>query len=148
MGAPGSMSGSTCEKNRMLDLINSRFKLDKSTRHLGITLLEAEPGRVVMTMPVQDWMFNGHGVLHGGYLFLLGDTVFAFVCESLASPSLTRQADITFIAPGREISRITATGIERRRYGRNSICDVVVEDENGTLLAELRVHGVLSRIET
>jgi acyl-CoA thioesterase len=124
------------------DLIRHRYSFDKSSQHLGIEVVEAEAGRVVMSMAVQDTMLNGHGILHGGYLFTLGDTVFAFVCESLGHPSVSRQAEITYIAPGAAGSKLIATGVERTRYGRNNIVDITIEDQDAQHLAELRVFGV------
>ncbi len=125
------------------DLVRHRYASDKASQHLGIEVLEAEEGRVVMAMAVQDYMLNGHHILHGGYLFTLGDTCFAFVCESLGRPSVSRQAEITYIAPGAADSRLVATGIERTRFGRNNIVDISIHDQDGQHLAELRVFGVL-----
>jgi acyl-CoA thioesterase len=125
------------------DLIRHRYSFDKASQHLGIEVVSAEAGRVTMAMDVQDSMLNGHGILHGGYLFTLGDTVFAFVCESLGHPSVSRQAEITYVAPGGAGSRLIASGVERTRYGRNNIVDVTIEDQDGQHLAEVRVFGVL-----
>ena len=125
------------------ELVRHRYASDKASQHLGIEVLEAEEGRVVMSMGVQDYMLNGHHILHGGYLFTLGDTCFAFVCESLGRPSVSRQAEITYIAPGAAEARLVATGVERTRYGRNNIVDISIHDHDGQHLAEMRVYGVL-----
>jgi acyl-CoA thioesterase len=125
------------------ELIRHRYSFDKSSQHLGIEVVEAEQGRVVMAMDVQDSMLNGHHILHGGYLFTLVDTCFAFVCESVGAPSVSRQAEITYIAPGSPGSRLVATGVERTRYGRNNIVDISIHDQDGQHLAEMRVYGVL-----
>lgn len=125
------------------ELIRHRYSFDKSSQHLGIEVVAAEEGRVVMAMDVQDTMLNGHHILHGGYLFTLGDTCFAFVCESVGAPSVSRQAEITYIAPGGAGARLVATGVERTRYGRNNIVDISIHDQDGQHLAEMRVFGVL-----
>ncbi|WP_205761644.1 hotdog fold thioesterase [Arthrobacter mobilis] len=125
------------------ELIRHRYSFDKSSQHLGIEVVEAEEGRVVMAMDVQESMLNGHHILHGGYLFTLGDTCFAFVCESMGAPSVSRQAEITYIAPGGAGARLVATGIERTRFGRNNIVDISIHDQDGQHLAEMRVFGVL-----
>jgi len=122
--------------------IRYRYQFDESSKNLGIDVVEAEEGRVVMSMDVQDSMLNGHHILHGGYLFTLGDTCFAFVCESVGAPSVSRQAEITYIAPGAANSRLTATGVERTRFGRNNIVDIGIHDQDGQHLAEMRVFGV------
>lgn len=125
------------------ELIRHRYSFDKSSQHLGIEVVEAEEGRVVMAMAVQEYMLNGHHILHGGYLFTLGDTCFAFVCESVGAPSVSRQAEITYIAPGAPGARLVATGVERTRFGRNNIVDVSIHDQDGQHLAEMRIFGVL-----
>jgi acyl-CoA thioesterase len=125
--------------------LRQRYEADESSKNLGIAFVQASEGQVVMSMPVQDTMLNGHGILHGGYLFTLGDTCFAFVCESSGHPSVSRQAEITYIAPGSAGSTLVATGVERTRFGRNNIVDVTITDEGGTHLAEMRVFGVVTR---
>jgi acyl-CoA thioesterase len=125
------------------ELIRHRYSFDKSSQHLGIEVVEAAEGHVVMAMDVQEFMLNGHHILHGGYLFTLGDTCFAFVCESVGAPSVSRQAEITYIAPGGPGARLVATGVERTRYGRNNIVDISIHDQDGQHLAEMRVYGVL-----
>ena len=124
--------------------LRHRYQFDESSKNLGIEFVEATEGRVVMSMQVQDTMLNGHRIVHGGYLFTLGDTCFAFVCESTGNPSVSRQAEITYIAPGAAGSVLTATGEERTRFGRNNIVDVTICDEAGQHLAEMRVFGVVT----
>ncbi len=120
-----------------------RLQDDPASTTLGITVLEAEPGRIAMRMAIASTMKNGHGILHGGYVFLLADTCFAFVCESTGHPSVSRQADITYIAAGgNNTAYIHAEGIERTRYGRNNIVDVSVRDNSGLHMAEARIFGV------
>ncbi|AUI53234.1 hypothetical protein AC20117_06945 [Arthrobacter crystallopoietes] len=128
----------------MADRLRHRYQFDESSKNLGIEFVEASEGRVVMSLAVQDTMLNGHRILHGGYLFTLGDTCFAFVCESVGHPSVSRQAEITYIAPGAANSTLIATGVERTRFGRNNIVDVTIHDETGTHLAEMRVFGVIT----
>lgn len=127
--------------------VRARLAEDESSKTLGISVVDVEPGRVAMALDIRAWMLNGHGILHGGYLFLLGDTCFAFVCESLGKPSVSRQAEITFIAPGGADDRLIATGREVVAYGRNNIVDVSVHTEDGRHLAEVRVFGVALKAE-
>lgn len=128
-----------------LDHARALLDDDESSKTLGISLVDVEPGHVTMALEISGWMLNGHGILHGGYLFLLGDTCFAFVCESLGRPSVSRQAEITFIAPGGRDDRLIATGREVVAYGRNNIVDVSVRTQDGRHLAEVRVFGVALR---
>ncbi|MGW6174189.1 hotdog fold thioesterase [Arthrobacter sp. NPDC055138] len=131
--------------NTVEERLRQRYETDEASKNLGIAFMEASEGRVVMSMAVQDTMLNGHGILHGGYLFTLGDTCFAFVCESFGHPSVSRQAEITYIAPGSAGSTLVATGVERTRFGRNNIVDVTITDDDGTHLAEMRVFGVVTQ---
>lgn len=128
----------------VFDAMRRRLQDDCASRNLGITVTDAEPGRITMRMPIAPPMRNGHGILHGGYVFLLADTCFAFVCESTGHPSVTRQADITYIAAGGNcVEYIQAEGVQRTRYGRNSIVDIAVHADSGILLAEARIFGVV-----
>lgn len=130
-----------------VEKVRARLAEDESSKALGIGVVDVEPGHVTMALEVGGWMLNGHGILHGGYLFLLGDTCFAFVCESLGKPSVSRQAEITFIAPGGRDDRLIATGREVVAYGRNNIVDVSVRTQDGRHLAEVRVFGVALKPE-
>lgn len=127
-------------------MIRDRFATDAASRHLSMKLASAEAGRVSMTMPITPEMLNGHGILHGGYIFLIADTCFAFVCESTNHPSVSRQAEITYIAPGIGAESLHAVGEQRTRYGRNNIVDVSVHSDTGKHLAEVRVFGVQTRV--
>lgn len=109
---------------------------------LGIEVVRAEPGLVELAMPAAAHMANGHGVVHGGYLFLLADTALAYCCASLGRRSLTRTADIAYLAPGRVGARLTAVAELRAAQGRTTICDVRVLAD-GETVAELRGHGAV-----
>jgi acyl-CoA thioesterase len=115
---------------------------DEASRALGMELREAGPGRAVVTMRLTDLMINGHGVAHGGYLFLLADTAFACACNSHGGGiTVASGAEITFVGPGRSGDELVAEATERTRYGRNGIYDVTVyveRDGDRAVLAEFR----------
>jgi acyl-CoA thioesterase len=113
---------------------------DDAIDHLGIEVVSVGAGSVELAMAIVPSMANAHGILHGGYLFLLADTALAYCCASLARLSVTRAAEIALIAPARVGSRITAVAEVRATHGRTTICDVRVEAA-GALLAEFRGHG-------
>lgn len=117
---------------------------DVAIAHLGIEVLEVSAGSVALAMLVAPSMTNGHGIVHGGYLFLLADTALAYCCASLDRLSVTRTADIAFLAPAPLGARVIASASVRALSGRTTICDVRVESE-GALIAEFRGHGVLAR---
>lgn len=102
------------------------FSADLVSRSLGIQLLAAHDGTASVTMTVTPQMVNGHGLAHGGYLFLLADTAFACACNSHGPVTVAAGADITFVAPAREGDLLVATAHERTRFGRSGIYDVSI----------------------
>ena len=111
---------------------------DVATRSLGIERLEVGPGRARLAMTVLETMTNGHGMCHGGYIFLLADTAFAYACNSHGSRAVAQHAQVSFLAPGRLGSRLTDEAVERHRGDRSGICDVTVRDDSGRTIAEFR----------
>jgi acyl-CoA thioesterase len=117
------------------------FAADLASRSLGIEVREAAQGRAVVSMRVRDTMVNGHGIAHGGYVFLLADTAFAGACNSYGPVTVASGAEISFVASARLDDLLIATAEARTRYGRNGIYDVTVhrEDPDGrTVIAEFR----------
>lgn len=114
------------------------FERDAASASLGMSLTELEAGHAVVTMFVRPDMLNGFDVMHGGMLFALADTAFAFACNDGAAVTLAAGADITFIRPVRAGQQLTATADERSRWGRSGLYDVTVRDEKGTAVAEFR----------
>ncbi len=113
------------------------FEADAASRGLGMELVEAGDGRAVVTMPVRPDMLNGHGIGHGGYVFLLADTAFACACNSHGPVTVAAGADITFIAPVRAGDVLVATAAERVTFGRSGIYDVTVR-RGDLVVAEFR----------
>lgn len=128
----------SAEQDRAEACAAALYEADLSSRHLGIELVEVGEGRAVTTMTVAPTMVNGHGIVHGGYLFLLADTAFAFACNSHGEVTVAHSAEIVFARPGRAGDVLTATATERLRYGRNGVCDVTVTRDGGEVVAEFR----------
>jgi acyl-CoA thioesterase len=117
------------------------FDADVASRTLGIDLVELGAGRATATMRLTEQMVNGHGIAHGGYLFLLADTTFACACNSHGPTTVAAGAEISFVSPGRLGDLLVAVAEERTRYGRNGIYDVTVYrevDGRRDVLAEFR----------
>jgi acyl-CoA thioesterase len=114
---------------------------DNASQGLGMKLVSVGPGRAVIAMTVTAAMTNGHGTCHGGYIFTLADSAFAFACNSVRQRSVAQQCQITYISPAREGMRLTAEGVERQRSERSGITDVTVRDESGNIIAEFRGHS-------
>jgi acyl-CoA thioesterase len=97
------------------------------------------PGRATMSMVVRKDHLNGHGSCHGGVIFTLADSAFAFACNSHNKVTVAQQCSVAFLAPGRAGDRLTATAIEVTLAGRSAIYDVTVARQDGTVtIAEFR----------
>lgn len=102
------------------------FAADVASRGLGMTLVSAADGSATVALRIGADMVNGHGIAHGGYLFMLADTAFACACNSHGPVTVAAAADITFIAPVRAGDLLTARARELVRFGRSGIYDVTV----------------------
>ena len=102
------------------------FAADQASRALGLELLEVGVGSAVLRMKVAGTMVNGHGIAHGGYVFLFADSAFACACNSHGPVTVAAGADIAFIAPVLEGDVLTAVAEERAVFGRSGIYDVRV----------------------
>lgn len=100
-------------------------------------LLDVGDGTALVRVRIGPAMVNGHGIAHGGFVFLLADTAFACACNSRGRVTVAAGADITFIAPVREGDVLTAAAAERVSYGRSGIYDVTVRRDD-EVVAEFR----------
>lgn len=114
------------------------YAADRSSRHLGIEIGDVAAGRAQARMTVRDTMVNGHGIAHGGYVFLLADTAFAFACNTYEIATVAAAADVVFVAPARAGDRLVAEAVERVRFGRSGVYDVTVRRSDGEVIAEFR----------
>lgn len=111
---------------------------DAATRHLGMTIDLIGPGRATMSMNVTPQMLNGHAICHGGYIFTLADTAFAFACNSYNQLVVAQQNQITYVSPGQLDEKLTATATEVSRSGRSGVYDVLVTGGDGRTVALFR----------
>jgi acyl-CoA thioesterase len=114
------------------------YARDRAAQVLGIVLDSIEPGRAACRMTVRDDMVQGHGTCHGGILFTLADTAFAYACNAYNRVTVALGAEIAFLAPARAGEVLTATACERSRAGRTGVYDVEVRSGAGTLVALFR----------
>ena len=117
------------------------WQQDDASRGLGMELVEVKPGQATLTMTIKPHMVNGQRIAHGGFIFTLADSAFAFACNSHNERVVAAQGNITFIKPGKLGDRLIATAREVSRGGRSGIYDVSVTTENGTVIAEFRGHS-------
>lgn len=125
-----------------LDIANrcaqTMWSNDNASRDAGLQLIEVAPGRAVFSMTVESRHTNGHGICHGGYIFLLADTAFAFACNSYNQASVAQQNAITYTAPASLGDVITAIATEQSRKGRSGVYDARVTNQNNDLIALFR----------
>ena len=113
---------------------------DRVARELEMTLVEVGAGRATLAMTVTEQMTNGHGIVHGGYIFTLADSAFAYACNSHGETTVAAQCSITFLRPSRAGDRLVANAREIGRAGRSGIYDVTVLLD-GAAIAEFRGHS-------
>jgi acyl-CoA thioesterase len=116
------------------------WKDDDASQGLGMEILDVKAGQATLAMTVKPHMVNGHGIAHGGFIFLLADSTFAFACNSRNERAVAAQCNISFIKPGKLGDRLVATAKEISSTGRSGIYDVRVTVD-GVAIAELRGHS-------
>ncbi|MDE9449507.1 hydroxyphenylacetyl-CoA thioesterase PaaI [Aliiroseovarius sp. Z3] len=114
---------------------------DPASQGLGMSLDQIGPGTAVISMTVRADMANGHGICHGGFIFALADSAFAFACNSYNHRVVAQHNSITYLAPGKLGERLVATAREASRAGRSGIYDVTVTGEDGRNVALFRGHS-------
>ena len=116
------------------------WKEDDASKGLGMEIVEVGPGRATLALTVRPDMVNGQRIAHGGFIFTLADSAFAYACNSRNVRTVAAQGDITFIRPGNLGDRLVATAREVSRSGRSGIYDVRVT-ANDEVIAEFRGHS-------
>lgn len=114
---------------------------DSASQRLGMTLDHIAPGQATLSMTITAEMSNGHGNCHGGYMFTLSDSAFAFACNSYNNMVVAQHCSVTFLEPGRIGDRLTATATEVSRRGRSGIYDIRLTNQHGAHIAEFRGHS-------
>lgn len=111
---------------------------DVASPGLGMAIAAISPGHAIMTMQVRADMLNGHGICHGGFIFTLADSAFAFACNSYNQNTVAQQNQITYLTPGKPGEVLTATAAEVSRTGRSGIYDVIVTGADDRQVALFR----------
>lgn len=115
------------------------FAADRASREtMGMELLECAPGRAVMRMAVQPLHLNGHRICHGGFIFTLADSTFAFACNSYNKNAVAAGCSIEFLKPAHEGDVLTCEGVEQVLSGRHGIYDMTVRNQHGQVVALFR----------
>lgn len=115
------------------------FPVDVASKDtMGMELLACEPGRAVMRMEVKALHLNGHQICHGGFIFTLADSTFAFACNSYNKNTVASGCSIEFLRPGQLGDVLTCEGVEQILSGRHGIYDMKVTNQKGEVVAVFR----------
>jgi acyl-CoA thioesterase len=115
------------------------FPVDVASKDtMGMALLACEPGRAVMQMEVKELHLNGHRICHGGFIFTLADSTFAFACNSYNRNAVAAGCSIEFLRPGKLGDVLTCVGVEQTLSGRHGIYDMQVTNQDGEVVAMFR----------
>jgi acyl-CoA thioesterase len=115
------------------------FAADRASREfMGMELVSCEPGRAVMRMTVREAMLNGHDICHGGLIFTLADSTFAFACNSHNKVTVAAGCSIEFLKPGHLGDVLTCEGVEQALQGRHGVYDMKVSNQRGETVAMFR----------
>src|SRR5690606_9361127 len=116
----------------------SMFARDRPSQKLGMKIESVAPGKAILTMSVTADMIQGHGSCHGGYLFTLADSAFAFACNSYDRATVASGCSIDYMYGARDGDLLTATAEERSRGGRTGVYDITLTNQNGRTVALFR----------
>ncbi|CAD0187025.1 Acyl-coenzyme A thioesterase PaaI [Ruegeria sp. THAF57] len=125
-------------KERAERAAHAMWREDNASRWVGMRIDDVDEGRATLSMMIEKHHTNGHGICHGGVIFMLADSAFAFACNSKNQSTVAQHNDISYIAPGRLGDRLFAEAREVSLTGRNGIYDVTVTNQKNTVIAEFR----------
>ncbi len=137
---PSSMSTTpTTDPQALADAVaRTMWSRDAATHALGMELVAVGPGTATLRMPVRPDMVNGHHICHGGMMFTLADSAFAYACNSYNQNTVASACHIDFLAPAREGDLLEAVAIERSASGRTGVYDITVRVVGGKTVALFR----------
>ena len=117
----------------------SMYAADEASKDtMGMELLSCQPGRASMRMVVRPLHLNGHKICHGGFIFTLADSTFAYACNSRNHATVANGCSIEFLRPAHEGDVLTADGVEQTLSGRHGIYDIRVSNQKGQAVALFR----------
>ena len=114
------------------------YRSDRASQWLGMELQEVRPGYARMTMRIRDEFLNGHAICHGGLMFTLADSTFAFACNSYNINTVAAGCSIEFLKPVAGGDTLTAEAQEQVLSGRHGIYDIRLTNSAGDVVAMFR----------
>ncbi|HWW71055.1 MAG TPA: hydroxyphenylacetyl-CoA thioesterase PaaI [Duganella sp.] len=147
MHKPLKISGADADAQALAESVAAgMFARDPASQGLGMTINAVGPGYASMSMTIRADMLNGHQSCHGGFIFTLADSAFAFACNSYNLNTVGAACTIDYLAPGRLHDVLTAEAVEQALNGKSGVYDVKVSNQEGRTIAlfrgkSLRVAG-------
>ena len=137
---PSSADDSILDKRALAQRVGeAMFTADAASREfMQMELLSCEPGRARMRMTVRAEQLNGHAICHGGFIFTLADSTFAFACNSHNKMAVAAGCSIEFLKPAQLGDVLTCEGVEQTLEGRHGIYDMQVRNQRGEVVAMFR----------
>lgn len=120
---------------------DTMWRDDRASKALGMAIRKIAPGEAVLVMEVRPDMTNGHDICHGGFIFTLADSAFAFACNTYNQRAVAQHCAVTFIRAVSAGETLIAHAVERSKAGRGGIYDVTVRDSQNIVVAEFRGHS-------
>lgn len=117
---------------------DAMWERDAASRWTGVHLDSVGPGTARLSLEVRPEHLNGHGICHGGVIFTLADTAFAFACNSHNRIAVAQHNSISYLSPGRGGETLVADALEVSRSGRSGVTDVTVRGGDGRIVALFR----------
>jgi len=114
---------------------------DQTSQSLGMQLVKIAPGMAALSMTVTPAMVNGHSICHGGYLFTLADSTFAFACNTYNQRCVAQHCNISYLAPVYIDDKLQSTAVEVSRSGRNAIYDIRITNQKHEAVVEFRGYS-------
>jgi acyl-CoA thioesterase len=137
MGEPQDLAPDEAQKLAER-VVQTLFERDRASQALGIEVLEVRPGHIRAAMSVRADMLNGHDTCHGGFVFSLADSAFAFCCNSFNLVTVAAGATIDFLAPARKGDRLVAMARQLWRSKRTGLYEIEVTNQDGAMIALFR----------
>jgi len=136
--APSSQDDPQAIATRCADVL---WRADTATQKLGMQIKKVSPGSAEITMAVTEDMVNGHGTCHGGFLFTLADSAFAFACNTYDQRCVAQHCSISYLAPAFAGEQLLAQAREVSRRGKNGIYDIHIVNEQQETLVQFRGYS-------
>ncbi len=114
------------------------WRNDPASKKLGMAIEKIAPGYAELSMTIADDMVNGHGICHGGFMFTLADSTFAFACNTYDQNCVAQHCTISYLAPAFTDDKLYATGREVSKHGRNGIYDITIVNQKDDKIVEFR----------